>query len=119
MKKIALLAVLAMAITFANAQDKTTTKSTTKTTPSKTTTKASTTTKTKLDVADYPKEITDAIETSYPGYKILDGYKLDNKGVETYEFLLEKGSTKIKVFYDKDFKFTKKETVKPKAPGTE
>lgn len=133
-----LFAVLGLAITVANAQGtKTTTTTTTpkttkatvtkttSTTPattakSSTTTKSTTTdatdeTKTKLSVAQFPKAITDEISTTYPGYKITDAYKLDNKGVISYELLVAKDKSKMKLFYDKDYKFIKKEATVPKS----
>jgi hypothetical protein len=104
MKKIVLLLALGIAITFANAQ---TGKSTTAPT-NKNATTTTTQNKTSMKVADLQKAITDDILKSYPGYKTLEAFKLENKGVETFEVVIEKSTDKSKLFYDTDGKFLRK-----------
>jgi hypothetical protein len=114
MKKIALFLVLGMAVTFANAQDKKTTTTTTKTT----TTTAVQNNKTTMKVAELQKAITDNILKTYPGYKTLEAYKLDNSGADAFEVVIEKATSKLDLFYDKDGKFLKKEVPVKAKPVT-
>ena len=104
MKKLILLSVMCCAILFANAQ--TNTKTTT--TNDKTTAIDQNKSKTPVQTKDLLKAITDNITKDYPGYKIMESYKITEKDVITYEVIVEKGTTKVKLIYDKDGKFLHK-----------
>lgn len=103
MKKLVLLSLLCGAIIFANAQ--------TATTPAaakSTTTDQSKSNKTPVQVKDLLKAITDNITKDYPGYAIKAAFKIVEKDLVTYEVVIEKGTVKEKLYYDKDGKFLHK-----------
>ena len=70
-----------------------------------------------MSVDDLSKTITKQIAKSYAGYKTLEAYKIDTKGVITYEVIVEKAPTKLDLYYDADGKFLRKDMEK-KDPGT-
>jgi len=110
MKKLMLLTVMCLAIVFANAQ------TATKTAPAKATTEKKSN-KTKVEVKDLLKPITENIAKDYAGYKATEAYKVVDKDVVTYEVVVTKGTAKETLIYDKDGKFLNK--VAPKAaPAT-
>ena len=76
--------------------------------------------KTSMNVDDLSKTITKQIEKSYVGYKTLEAYKIDTKGVTSYEVIVEKAPNKLDLYYDADGKFLKKEMEKkdPSAKAT-
>jgi hypothetical protein len=111
MKKVILLLVLGLAVTFVNAQD--TTKST-----KKTTTKTNATTdksiKTPVKTADLLKAITDDLATNYKDYTVTSAFKVIKGDVTKYSVNVEKGTSKFRLFYDADGKFLNKvDSVKP------
>lgn len=114
MKRIILLFVLATAGLFVNAQTKTTSTSTatkaatTKEKSTSITTPNAASTKTLIKAEELQKAITESITKDYPDYKVLKAYKLDNKNAITYEVMVEKGTLKENLFYDKDGKFLRK-----------
>jgi sortase (surface protein transpeptidase) len=103
MKKLILLSVLCCAIIFANAQ-------TAKTATNNKATTEQKSNKTKVEIKDLLKPITDNITKDYADYKILEAYKIVEKEVVSYEVVIGKGTTKEKLFYDKDGKFVRKGT---------
>lgn len=104
MKKLLFVLVLVMSVMVVNAQTKTTPSSTEK----KTTTTTTTTTKAPaatLKVSDLPKAVTDNIEKAYPGYTIKE-VKSEKNGAE-YKVMIEKGTSKESLLYDKEGKLIK------------
>jgi hypothetical protein len=89
MKKISLLIVMVLCVFAVNAQ-----------------------TRTAVKIADLPKAITDNITAQHPGYRALDAFKVDNKGVMSYEVLVKKADSEMNLIYDKDGKFIKMEPKK-------
>ncbi|PXZ44435.1 hypothetical protein DMB45_03000 [Sanguibacteroides justesenii] len=57
---------------------------------------------TKIDVADVPQAVKDAVAKKYEGYTIEEAYKGDN---DQYKLILKKDEQTITVIYDKDGKF--------------
>ena len=65
-------------------------------------------TKTELKPADLPKPVTDFIAKNVKTYTIDKAFKVDSKGVITYDVLLVYGADKIVFIFDKDGKFVKR-----------
>ncbi len=65
-------------------------------------------TKTELKPADLPKSVTDFIAKNVKTYTIDKAFKVDSKGVITYDVLLVYGADKIVFIFDKDGKFVKR-----------
>lgn len=57
---------------------------------------------TKIEVADLPQAVKDAVAKKYEGYTIEEAYKGDN---DQYKLILKKDEQTITVIYDKDGKF--------------
>jgi hypothetical protein len=69
-------------------------------------------TRTAVKVNDLPKAITDNLTTAHQGWKASEAFKVDTKGVMTYEVLAKKGSSETMLVYDKDGKYLKMEPTK-------
>ena len=54
---------------------------------------------------DLPKAITENVSTQHPGYAISNAYRVDEKGVMTYEVFAKKDNDMLRMVYDKDGKF--------------
>jgi hypothetical protein len=65
-------------------------------------------TKTELKSSELPKTITDYLATNVKAYTIYKSFKVDSKGVITYDVIMTKGSDKRMMVFDKDGKFIKK-----------
>jgi hypothetical protein len=72
-------------------------------------------TRTAVKVADLPKAITDNLSTAHQGWTASEAYKVDTKGVMTYEVLAKKGTSSTLLVYDKDGKYLKMEPAKTAA----
>ena len=90
MKKIIVLMVALLFVTFAYSQ-----------------------TKTEIKPADLSKGISTYITKNFSGYGVDKVFKIDNKGVISTEVMVSKGSEKLALTFDKDLKLTKKEAIKP------
>jgi hypothetical protein len=98
MKKVMIVMVLMMSVLALNAQ-----------TPKTTATHAKAV-KTTIKVADLQKNITDNIAKDYAGYTIKSATSVTANNVVTYHVLVEKGTAKETLVYDKDGMFVKKLT---------
>ncbi|MFZ4520627.1 MAG: hypothetical protein ACOYNC_02915 [Bacteroidales bacterium] len=67
-------------------------------------------TKTELQATELQKPILDYISKNFLGYSIDKIFKVDAKGVITYDICINKDKTHEKVFFDKDGKFLRKES---------
>jgi hypothetical protein len=94
MKKLMLFMAVIFAVTFVNAQ-----------------------TKTEVKVSDLQKAITDHITANFAGYTINKAFKVDHKGVITYNVHISKAADKLTLEFDKDGNFVKKMAAQPK-PAT-
>jgi len=65
-------------------------------------------TKTEMKPADLPKPVTDFIAKNVKTYTIDKAFKVDSKGVITYDVLLANGASKMVFIFDKDGKFVKR-----------
>lgn len=99
MKKVILIMLLGMFITFVQAQQ---TKTESKATPKKT----------EIKTTELSKEISTYITKNYAGFKILKAYKVDTKGEITYEVSVVKAAEKNVLYFDSEGAFTKKVPVK-------
>lgn len=89
MKKSILLLATILAFTITNAQQKTS-----------------------MKVEELQKAITKHIKKNYVGYKTIEAYKVDTKGIISYEVIVEKTTNKLDLYYDNDGKFLRKEVEK-------
>lgn len=94
MKKIVFILALVMCVLALNAQ-----------------------TRTALKVNELPKAISENLNSQHLGWTASEAYKVDTKGVITYEVLAKKGNSETKLVYDKDGKYLKMEPAKT-ASGT-
>jgi hypothetical protein len=69
-------------------------------------------TRTAVKVNDLPKAITENLSSAHQGWVASEAYKVDTKGVMTYEVLAKKGSSETMLVYDKDGKYLKMEPAK-------
>jgi len=69
-------------------------------------------TRTAVKVNDLPKAITENLSTAHQGWIASEAFKVDTKGVMTYEVLAKKGTSETMLVYDKDGKYLKMEPAK-------
>jgi hypothetical protein len=67
-------------------------------------------TKTELQAEELQKPVLDYISKNFQGYSIDKVFKVDAKGVITYDVCVNKDKTHEKLFFDKDGKFLRKES---------
>ncbi len=67
-------------------------------------------TKTELQAVELQKPILEYISKNFHGYSIDKIFKVDAKGVITYDICVNKDKTHEKLFFDKDGKFLRKES---------
>ena len=67
-------------------------------------------TKTELKAAELPKTVLEYISKNFPGYSIDKIFKVDDKGVISFDVCVNKEKTHEKLFFDKDGKFLRKES---------
>jgi hypothetical protein len=70
-------------------------------------------TKTEIKLTDLSKGVSTYITKNFSGYAVDKAFKIDNKGVMSTQVMISKGSEKLALTFDKDFKLTKKEAIKP------
>jgi hypothetical protein len=66
-------------------------------------------TKTEIRPSDLQKPITDYIAKSFSGYKIDKAFKIDTKGVITFNVCITKDKTHVLVTFNKEGKYLMKE----------
>jgi hypothetical protein len=66
-------------------------------------------TRSAIKLADLPKAITDNISTQHQGWNAVNAFKVDTKGVMTYEVQVKKADSEMNLIYDKDGKYLKME----------
>jgi len=67
-------------------------------------------TKTELKTSELQKPISEYISKNFTGFTIDKAFKVDAKGVITFDICVTKDKTHEKLFFDKDGKFLRKET---------
>ncbi|MCX6267351.1 MAG: hypothetical protein NTW16_08355 [Bacteroidetes bacterium] len=67
-------------------------------------------TKTELQPAELQKPILEYISKNFNGYSIDKVFKVDAKGIITYDICVNKDKTHEKLFFDKEGKFLRKES---------
>jgi hypothetical protein len=67
-------------------------------------------TKTELQPSELQKPILEYISKNFHGYTIDKVFKVDAKGVITFDICVNKDKTHEKLFFDKDGKFLRKES---------
>jgi hypothetical protein len=67
-------------------------------------------TKTELQSTELQKPIIEYIAKNFQGYSIDQVFKVDTKGVITYDICVNKDKTHEKLFFDKEGKFLRKES---------
>jgi hypothetical protein len=119
MKTLLVILGLVIGITMgANAQTQTQPKpkpatqtTTTTTTTTQTPAAAPEQTKTMIKITELSKPIQDNLSTAHKGWTPTQAYKLDSKGVITYEVMVKKDASEKRLFYDNAGKFVKEEVV--------
>jgi hypothetical protein len=71
-------------------------------------------TKTEVKPGDLAKPVTDYIMKNYSGFTIDKAFKVDSKGVITWDVIVSKDKLKEKLEFDKDGKFIKQITMNEK-----
>ncbi len=67
-------------------------------------------TKTELKTTELQKPISEYIAKNFNGYTIVKSFKVDAKGVITFDICISKDKNHEKLFFDKDGKFLRKES---------
>ena len=67
-------------------------------------------TKTELKTSELQKPISDYISKNFTGFTIVNAFKVDAKGVITFDVCVSKDKIHEKLFFDKDGKFVRKES---------
>lgn len=67
-------------------------------------------TKTELQITELRKPITDYIAKNYTAYKIKKAFKVDAKGVITFDICIVKNDEYEKLIFDREGQFIKKES---------
>lgn len=108
MKKILLMSLIGLFVTFAFAQNNNNVK--TNNTNNQNVVKPNNQVKTDIKVADLKKEITDNVAKDFPGYNIDRAFKIENKEKNTVEYrvMIKKDKEQMMLIYDGDGKFVKK-----------
>lgn len=70
-------------------------------------------TKTEIKPANLSKGVSTYITKNFSGYSVDKAFKIDNKGVMSTQVMVSKGPEKLALTFDKEFKLTKKEAIKP------
>lgn len=68
-------------------------------------------TKTSIKASDLPKAVLEDIKRNYPGYSIVEAYKVQNKSVVEFKVLIERTNVKLVLNYNKDGIFVRKSTI--------
>jgi hypothetical protein len=69
-------------------------------------------TRTAVKVNDLPKAITENLSSQHQGWNASEAFKVDTKGVMTYEVIAKKGNSESTLVYDKEGKYLKMEPTK-------
>jgi hypothetical protein len=72
--------------------------------------------KTMIKIPELPKAIQDNLASQFKGWTPQQAYKLDSKGVISYEVMVKKEANEKIIIYDKDGKFMKEEPVTAMKP---
>ncbi len=67
-------------------------------------------TKTELKTNELQKPISEYISKNFTGYTIVKAFKVDAKGIITFDVCVSKDKNHEKLFFDKDGKFVRKES---------
>jgi len=110
MKKLILIIVLGLGVTFAQGQVVNGSgQNMSKSTPNN----GSMIKRTMIQTTQLKKTILDNVKMDYPGYTILEAYKVSdpNNKMAAYQVQVLKGTEKTNLYYDKDGMFLSKEAV--------
>ena len=115
MKTLAVILGLVFSITIvanAQAQTKPATKTqTTTTTTTSTQPQAPSQTKSMIKITELSKPIQENLSMQFKGWTPTQAYKLDSKGVLSYEVLVKKESNEMRLYYDNAGKYLREEPV--------
>ncbi len=67
-------------------------------------------TKTELKSSELQKPISEYILKNFTGYTIVKVFKVDDKGIITYDVCVSRDKNHEKLFFDKDGKFVRKQS---------
>lgn len=111
MKTLVVILGLVFGMTFianAQAQTKPATKSQT---PATTQPQAASQTKSMIKITELSKPIQENLSQQFKGWTPTQAYKLDSKGVLSYEVLVKKESNEMRLYYDNAGKYLREEPV--------
>lgn len=86
--------------------------------PAQQTAQAQSQSKSVLKISELMKPIQENLATQFKGWTPVQAYKMDTKGVVSYEVMVRKEQNEMKLFYDKDGKFLREEPVAAMKPET-
>jgi len=66
-------------------------------------------TKTAIRPSELNQLILDDIQKGYPHYAINEAFKVNNKGIITYEVIIQEGKNRLNLYYDDKGKFIRKQ----------
>jgi hypothetical protein len=66
-------------------------------------------TKTAIRPSELNPKIRNDIEKNYPGYIVMEAFKVNNKGMVTYEAIIQKNKDRLHLYYSVDGVFLRKE----------
>jgi hypothetical protein len=75
-------------------------------------------TRTAVKVNELPKSITENLKSQHQGWTAAEAYKVDTKGVMTYEVVAKKGTSESVLVYDNEGKYLKMEPKKMATAST-
>jgi hypothetical protein len=80
-------------------------------------TQAQSQTKSMLKISELIKPIQENLATQFKGWTPMQAYKLDTKGVVSYEVMVKKEANEMRLFYDNAGKYLREEPVAQATPS--
>jgi len=71
-------------------------------------------TKRMVKISELPKNVTNNLSTEHKGWSPIEAFKIDTKGVMSYEVIAKNEKDEVKLYYDKDGNYTKTEPMMSK-----
>jgi hypothetical protein len=73
-------------------------------------------TKTAIRASELNQKILDDIKKNYAGYNIIEAFKVNNRGIVTYEAIIQKNKDRLHLYYNIDGVFLRKELPRQSRP---
>jgi hypothetical protein len=75
-------------------------------------------TKTMVKISDLPQNVTSNLNMQHKDWRPIEAFKIDTKGVMSYEVIARKDKEEVRFFYDKDGNYTKTENMMVKTSSS-